>query len=104
MKNWAIVAIFLAAMVCTAAAQQSQSAIINPGEPISIASQNQLLQSLPGTLNSHHLRPQPDLRKLTEELNEHQRGLIEQSQPAFEAAFYRFATGRRVAAGISFPA
>jgi hypothetical protein len=87
MKNWAIVAIFLAAMACTAAAQQSQSAIINPGEPISIASQNQLLQSLPGTLNSHHLRPQPDLRKLTEELNEHQRGLIERHNQLLKQRF-----------------
>jgi hypothetical protein len=90
MKNWTMIAIFLAAMIISAAAQQPvtpQSAIINPGEPISIASQTQVLQALPGTLKSHHPRPQPDLKKLTEELNEHQRGLIERHNQQLKERF-----------------
>jgi hypothetical protein len=91
MKNWAIITtIFLAAMVLSAAAQQAvtpQSSITNPGEPISIASENQVLQSLPGTLNSHHPRHQPDMKKLAEELNEHQRGLIERRNQELKRRF-----------------
>ncbi len=80
MKNWAMIAIFLAVMVFSAAAQQplkSQSAIINPGEPSTIASEKPVLQPLPGTLKSPDPQPRPDLPKLTEDLTEHQRELIE---------------------------
>ena len=54
MKNWAMIAIFLAVMVFSAAAQQplkSQSAIINPGEPSTIASEKPVLPALPGAIN-----------------------------------------------------
>ena len=47
MKNWAMIVIFLAAIVFSAAAQQPvkpQSAIINPGGPNSFASENPALQ------------------------------------------------------------
>ena len=80
MKNWAMIAIFLAVMVFSAAAQQplkSQSAIINPGEPSTIASEKPVLQPLPGTLKSPDPLPRPDLKKLTEDLTEYQRELIE---------------------------
>jgi Skp family chaperone for outer membrane proteins len=90
MKNWARIVIFLAAMAFSATAQQPvtpQSAIINPGEPISVASDNQVLQSLPGTLKNHQPRRQPDLKKLTEELNEHQRGLIERRNQELKRRF-----------------
>ncbi|HXA84222.1 MAG TPA: hypothetical protein VNZ47_04050 [Candidatus Dormibacteraeota bacterium] len=90
MKNWTMISIFLAAMIFSAAAQQPvtpQSAIINPGEPISIASENQVLKSLPGTLNGHHPRHQPDLKKLAEELNEHQRGLMEHRNQELKRRF-----------------
>ena len=55
MKNWAMIAIFLAVMVFSAAAQQplkSQSAIINPGEPSTIASEKALLPALSGAPKS----------------------------------------------------
>jgi hypothetical protein len=80
MKNWAMIAIFLAVMVFSAAAQQpskSQSAIINSGEPSTIASEKPVLQALPGTLKSPDPQPRPDLQKLTEDLTEYQRELIE---------------------------
>jgi hypothetical protein len=84
------VLVFFAAMVLTAAAQQPvapQSAIFNPGEPISIVSQGQLTQSLPGTLKRHHLRHSADLDKLAEEMNEHQRGLIERRNQELKRRF-----------------
>lgn len=80
MKNWAMIAIFLAVMAFSAAAQQplkSQSAIINSGEPSTIASEKPVLQPLPGTLKSTDPLPRPDLKKLTEDLTEYQRELIE---------------------------
>ncbi|HSK45559.1 MAG TPA: hypothetical protein VLA83_16910, partial [Candidatus Binatia bacterium] len=80
MKNWAMIAIFLAVMVFSAAAQQplkSQSAIINPGEPSTIASEKPVLQALPGTLKSPDPLPRPALKMLTEDLTEYQRELIE---------------------------
>src|SRR6478672_7978641 len=80
MKNWAMIAIFLAAMVLSAAAQQplkSQSAIINPGEPSTIASEQPVLPSLPGAIKSADSLPRPDAKKLTEDLTVHQRELIE---------------------------
>ena len=80
MKNWAMIAIFLAVMVLSAAAQQplkSQSAIINSGEPSTIASEKPVLQPLPGTLKNPDPLSRPDLKKLTEDLTEHQRELIE---------------------------
>jgi hypothetical protein len=80
MKNWAMIAIFLAVMAFSATAQQplkSQSAIINSGEPSTIASEKPVLQALPGTLKSTDPLPRPDLKKLTEDLTEYQRELIE---------------------------
>lgn len=80
MKNWATIAIFLAAIVCSAAAQQSvksQSAIINPGEPSTLASEKPMSQPLPESLNTHRALPQADLKKLNEDVTEYQRELIE---------------------------
>ncbi|MFL6315051.1 MAG: hypothetical protein ACJ71W_23335 [Terriglobales bacterium] len=90
MKNWAIIVIFLAAMVFSAAAQQpvkSQSAIINPGEPSTIASEKPVLPALPGALKSPDSQPRPDLKKMAAELNEHQRGVIEQHNQQLKERF-----------------
>ena len=81
---------FFGAMVLTAAAQQPvapQSAIFNPGEPISIVSQTQLMQSLPGTLQRRHLRHSADLEKMAKEINERQRGLIERRNQELKRRF-----------------
>src|ERR1700739_4373303 len=80
MKNWATIAIFLAVMVFSAAAQQplkSQSAIMNPGEPSTIASEKPVLPSLPGALKSADSLPSIDVKILTEDLTEYQRELIQ---------------------------
>jgi len=80
MKNWAMIAIFLAVMVFSAAAQQPlkpQSAIINPGEPSTIASEKPAVPPLPGALKSPDPQLRPDLKKLTEDLTEYQSELIE---------------------------
>src|SRR4051812_17200596 len=80
MKNWAMIAIFLSVMVFSAAAQQplkSQSAIINPGEPSTIASEKPVLPALPGALKSPDSLPRPNVKNLAEDLTEYQRELIE---------------------------
>jgi hypothetical protein len=88
MKNWAIIAIFLAAMVCSAAAQQPlKSPPANPGEPATMASEKPVLPSLPGSLNSHGALPQADVKKMAEELNEHQRGEIDQYNQQLQRRF-----------------
>ena len=87
MKNWTMIAIILVAMVLSAAAQQpvkSQSAIINPGTPNSFAPENPALQPLP---DSNAARPQADIKKMTEGLNEHQRGEIEQHNQQLKERF-----------------
>jgi hypothetical protein len=89
MKNWAMIVIFLAAMVFSAAAQQPvkpQSAIINPGAPNSFASENRALQP-PNSLNNPGVRPQAELKKTAEELNEHQHGVIDQHNQQLKERF-----------------
>src|SRR5579859_6722450 len=79
MKNWTMIAIFLAAMVFGAAAQQplkSQAAIINPAEPSTIASEKAVLPALPGALKSPDTLPRPGVKNVTEDLTEYQRELI----------------------------
>lgn len=75
MKNWAMTAIFLAAMVGSAAAQQP--VIINPDEPSTIASEKPVSQPPPGSLDNNRALPQSDLKKAAEDLTEYQRELIE---------------------------
>ena len=80
MKNWAMIAIFLIVMVLSAAAQQPskpQAAIINPGEPSTIASEKPVVPALPSALKSPDSPPRSDVKKLTENLTEYQRELIE---------------------------
>jgi hypothetical protein len=87
MKNWAMIVIFLAAVTFSAAAQQPvkpQSAIINPAGPNSFASENPALQPPP---KSPGARPQADLKKMAAELNEHQRGVIEQHNQQLKERF-----------------
>ncbi len=87
MKNCTMIAVFMAAMVFSAAAQQtvkSPSAIINPGTPNSFASENPALQSLP---NGNGARPQADLKKMTEGLNEQQRDVIDQHNQQLKERF-----------------
>jgi hypothetical protein len=90
MKNWAMIAIFLSAIVFSAAAQQPlKSQPENPGEPTTRASEKPVLQpqSLPGSLNNHRALPQADLKKMAEEMNEHQRGEIEQYNQQLKQRF-----------------
>jgi Skp family chaperone for outer membrane proteins len=90
MKNWAKITIFMAAMAFSAAAQQpsaSQSTIIHPGEPVTIASEKQGVQSLSSSLNSPGARPQADLKKMAGELNERQRDVIEQHNQQMKQRF-----------------
>jgi hypothetical protein len=79
MKNCVIIAIFLAGTVLSAIAQQTtnQSPAVDSGKTVSIASETKPLQALPGTLKIPDPQPRPDLQKLTEDLTEHQRELIE---------------------------
>jgi hypothetical protein len=87
MKIWTTIAIFIAAMALSAPAQQpvkSQSAIINPGTSNRFASENPTLQPLP---NSNGERPQVDLKKMTEGLNEPQRVEIEQHNQQLKERF-----------------
>jgi hypothetical protein len=82
--------VFCIAVVLSAAGQQPvtpQSAIFNPGVPISVSSRSQLLQSLPGTLTNHHLRHSPDLSKALEEINERQRGITERRNQELKRRF-----------------
>jgi hypothetical protein len=90
MKNWAMIVIFLAAVVFSAVAQQPvkpQSAIINPAGPNSFASETPALQPPPNSLNSPAAPPQADLKKMAAELNEHQRGVIEQHNQQLKERF-----------------
>jgi len=92
MKNWAMIVIFLTVIGFSAAAQQplkSQSAIINPGEPSTIASEKPVLPTFPGALNSRPALPQADLKKMAEGLNEHRRGEIEQHNQQLRERFNR---------------
>lgn len=79
MKNWAMIAIFLAAVVLGAAAQQPlKSQPGNPAQPTAMASEKPVLQSAAVSINSPRAVPQADLKKMAGELNEHQRGEVEQ--------------------------
>jgi hypothetical protein len=90
MKNWAMIVIFLAAMIFSAAAQQPvkpQSAIINPGGPNSFAAENPAAEPPTNSLNGPGARPQADLKRMAEEMNEHQRGVIEQHNQQLKERF-----------------
>jgi hypothetical protein len=92
MKNWAItITIFLAGVALSAAAQQpvtSPSVMVTPGQPASLASESQGPQLLPGKMNSDQpSQPHADLKKLAEELNEHQLGVIEQRNEQLKERF-----------------
>jgi hypothetical protein len=88
MKNWAMIAIFLSAMVFSAAAQQPlKSQPPNPLEPATMASEKPVPQSLPGSLNTNRTLPQADLKKMADELNEHQRGELEQHNQQLKERF-----------------
>jgi len=78
MKKCVIITIFLAGSVLSAIAQKTtiQSPSVGSGKTVSIASDTKPLQPLPGTLKSSD-QPRPDLKKLTDDLTEYQRELIE---------------------------
>jgi hypothetical protein len=78
MKNWAMIAIFLAAMVSSAAAQQPvKSHPANPVEPATMASEKPVSQPVPESMNTNRILPPADLKKMAEELTEYQRELID---------------------------
>jgi hypothetical protein len=91
MKYWkVIITIFLAGMAFSAAAQQPvtpQSALITPGEQTSIASGNQGSASLPDKLESNQPQSHADLKKLAEDLNEQQVGVMEQHNQRMKERF-----------------
>jgi len=88
MKNWAMIAIFLVAMVLSAAAQQPlKSQPSNPGQPTATASEKPALQSAVVSANNHRSVPQADLKKMAEDLNEHQRGEIDQYNQQLKQRF-----------------
>lgn len=78
MKNGTMIAIFLAAMVLGAAAQQPiKSQPANPAEPATVASEKPMSQPVPESLNTNRILPPADLTRTTEDLPENQRELIE---------------------------
>jgi hypothetical protein len=88
MKNWTITAIFLAAMGCNAAAQQPlNSQPANPVGPATVASERPIRQPSAGSLNSDQPQLQADLKKMAEDLNQHQRGQIEQHNQQLKERF-----------------
>jgi hypothetical protein len=88
MKNSTIIAIFLAAMALSAAAQQPlKSKPANPGEPATMASEKPVPQSPARSVNSRSEIPPADLKKMAEELNEHQRWVIEQHNQELKQRF-----------------
>lgn len=77
MKNWAVIAIFLAAMVLSAAAQQPvKSQPANPAEHATVALEKPMPQPVPD-LNTNRSLPQASLKRPAEDLTEYQRELIE---------------------------
>jgi hypothetical protein len=88
MKNWAITTIFLAGTALSAAAQQPlKSQAENPAQPTPMASEKPVLQSAAVSATSHGSVPQADLKKMAENLNEHQRGEIEQYNQQLKERF-----------------
>jgi hypothetical protein len=88
MKNWAIITIFMAGIALSAAAQQPlKSQTASPAQPTSMASEKPVLQSAGVSVNSHGSVPQADLKKMAENLNEHQRGEIEQYNQQLKERF-----------------
>jgi len=79
MKNWIHIAIFVAAMVFSAVAQQPvKSQPANPAEPATVASGKPVSQPSAASRNPDREQPPTDLTKMAEELNEQRRGEIEQ--------------------------
>jgi hypothetical protein len=88
MKNWAMIVIFMAAVIITAAGQQpSQPQPANPAEPSTVASGKPVPQPVAGSLNTDREQPPVDLKKMAEELNEHQRWEIEQHNQQLKQRF-----------------
>ena len=88
MKNWAIVTIFLAFATLGAAAQQpGKSQPTNPAEPATVASEKPMSQPIPESLNTNRVVPSADMKSMAEDLNEHQRGEIEQYNQQLKQRF-----------------
>lgn len=88
MKNWAMVVIFMAAVIITAAGQQPpKSQPANPAEPSTVASGKTVPQPLAGSLNPDRNQPPADMKKMSEELNEQWREEIEQHNQQLRERF-----------------
>jgi hypothetical protein len=88
MKNWAMIVIFMAAVIITAAGQQPvKSQPANPAEPAIVASEKPISQPAAGSVNTDRVRPPADLKKMAEELNEQRRGEIEQHNQQLKERF-----------------
>lgn len=88
MKNWAIITIFLTFATLSAAAQQPvKSQPANPAEPATMASEKPMSQPIPGNMNTNRALPPADLKKMAEDLNEHQRGEIAEHNQQLKERF-----------------
>jgi hypothetical protein len=88
MKNSTTIAIFMAAMAFSAAAQQPVNfQPANPVGPATVASERSVTQPSAGSLNSDQPQPQADLKKMVGELNEPQREQIEQHNQQLKERF-----------------
>ena len=79
MKSCVIIAIFLAGSVLSAIAQKTtnQPPTADSGKTVSIASETKPLQAQPDTLKISDPQPSSDLKEMTDDLTEYQRGLID---------------------------
>ena len=88
MKNWAMIVIFMAAVIITAAGQQPlKSHPANPAEPAIVASEKPMPQPVAGSVNNDREQPPADLNKMAEELNEHRRFEIEEHNQQLRERF-----------------
>ncbi|HET8887434.1 MAG TPA: hypothetical protein VFQ41_00920 [Candidatus Angelobacter sp.] len=89
MKNCVIIAIFLAVAVISASAQKTtnQAPAPDSAKTVSIASETKPLQAHSVTLAITDPQPRPDLKELTEDLTEYQRGQIEGRNQQLKAHF-----------------
>lgn len=89
MKNCVIIVIFLASAALSAFAQKNtnQPPTADSGKTVSIASETKPLPALPGTLKSPDPQPSADLKDMTEDLTEYQRGQIEGRNQQLKAHF-----------------
>lgn len=87
MKKWAIITIFLAGAALSAAAQQPvKSQPVNAEQPTTMAAEKPA-PAAAVSANDRRSLPQTDLKKTAEDLNDHQRGELEQYNQQLKQRF-----------------